>query len=353
MTAARPPVRETVRRIRAYTLPPGDPVPVRVKLDFNESPFDAPPEVRERVLARLAEIRWSRYPDFGAPRLKAALAKAFGRDPEEVVVGNGSGEVVAAAVSVFAGCGGRLALTPPTFSLYAQIAAIAGAEVVNVPLLGESYAFDEEHLLAEAGKGVVPLVCSPNNPTGGVVRRSFLDELAAAAPVLLVDQAYVDFALPGDDARDLIGRGNVVVFRTLSKAWAAAGFRIGCALAAPALAREIEKAVLPFSVDLAAEELALATLERPELARASVDAIVRERERLAAGLGARGAVVAPSRSNFLCFAPPADAQTVWRRLRGRGVLIRDISSVAPGHLRVTVGSPEENDAFLSALEESL
>jgi histidinol-phosphate aminotransferase len=347
----KPAVREAVRRISGYALP--EPVPIRVKLDFNESPFDVPEEIRARVLEALAARRWSRYPDLGAPRLKAALARAFGRSPEEVVVGNGSGEVIAAAITVTAGCGGRLALTPPTFSLYAQIAALAGAEVVPVGLLGEEFAFDADGLLAAARGGAVPLVCSPNNPTGGTAARDLLEALADAAPVLLVDQAYVDFASPEDDALDLVGRGNVAVFRTLSKAWAAAGFRIGCAFAAPPLAREIEKGVLPFSVGLAAEELAVATLERPDLACRTVNAITAAREPLAEGLRRLGARVAPSRANFLFFAPPGDAHALWERLRERGVLVRDATAAAPGRLRVTVGSPEENSVFLSTLEELL
>ncbi len=350
-SAALPPVREAIRKIRSYALP--EPVPVRVKLEFNESPYDVPDEVRARVLTALAARRWSRYPEFGAPRLKEALARAFGRSPEEVVVGNGSGEVVAAAVTVLAGCGGRIALTPPTFSLYFQIAAIAGADVTSVPLAGDDFAFDGAGLLAAARAGAVPLVCSPNNPTGGTASRALHDQLAKEAPALLLDQAYVDFAEREDDGLDLIDTGKVVVFRTLSKAWAAAGFRIGCAFAAPPLAREIEKAVLPFSVDIAAEELAVAALERADLARRTVAAIVAERERLAGGLRKGGARVAPSRSNFLCFAPPCDAHELWDRLRRRGVLLRDVTASAPGWLRVTVGSPEENDAFLGAVEESL
>ena len=349
------PIREEIRALRAYRLIPEDAPPLRAKLDFNESPFDVPEEIRAMVLERIAARRWSRYPEFGAPRLKKAIAEATGRRPEEIVVGNGSGEVLLAAVSVFAG-GGSLVLPTPTFSLYGQIAAIASARVVEVPRTGPDFDVAEHAFLAAAAPpGAVPLVCSPNNPTGGVVRREFLERLADAASVVLFDQAYVDFAGPGDDALSLLdSRPNLVVFRTLSKAYAAAGFRIGYAIAAPTLAREIEKAVLPFSVDLAAEELAVAVLARPEVARAHVGKVVAERGRVAEALTAVGCLVASSSANFLFVRPPGDdVESVRRALLDRGILVRDMTEAAPGHLRVSIGSRTENDLFLEALREVL
>jgi histidinol-phosphate/aromatic aminotransferase/cobyric acid decarboxylase-like protein len=216
------------------------------------------------------------------------------------------------------------------------------------------FALAEDAFLAASGQpGAVPLVCSPNNPTGGVVEREFLERLLDDACVVLLDQAYVDFAEAGDDALPLVGpRGNLVVFRTLSKAYAAAGFRIGYAVAEPELVLEIEKAILPFSVDLAAEELAIAVLSHPEISREHVRRIVAERERVAAALRTAGATVAPSRSNFLFVRPPgADAARVRRGLLDRGILVRDMTAAAPGRLRVSIGSRAENDLFLEAFLE--
>jgi histidinol-phosphate aminotransferase len=349
------PVREEIRALSGYRLAREGSPPLRAKLDFNESPFDVPEEIRAEVLERLAAKRWGRYPEFGAPRLKKAIAEAIGRRPEEIVVGNGSGEVILAAVSVFAG-GGALVLPTPTFSLYGQIAAIAAARVVDVPRTGPDFDLALEAILAAAVEsGAVPLVCSPNNPTGGVVRRELLERLLEAAPVVLLDQAYVDFAGAGDDGLSLLdSRSNLVIFRTLSKAYAAAGFRIGYGVAPPDLAREIEKAVLPFSVDLAAEELAVAVLARPDVARAHVAKIVAERGRVADALTAAGCLVASSSANFLFVRPPGDqAGRVRRALLDRGILVRDMTVAAPGRLRVSIGSRAENDLFLEALAEVL
>lgn len=351
MTPKTIPVRPEIRALQAYRLADEEPFEVRAKLDFNEAPDDVPEEIRAEVLERLKGRRWGRYPEFGAPRLKKAIAESIGRSPDEIVASNGSGEAILAAVSVFAG-GGTLVLAPPTFSLYGQIAAIAGARVVSVRRTGTDFAVDEPAFLAEAARGV-PLLCSPNNPTGGVSGRAFVEKLLDAAPVVLLDQAYVEFAEGLDDLTGLVAsRPNLVVFRTLSKAYAAAGFRIGYAVAPPDLAREIDKAVLPFNVDLAAEELALSLLARPDAARERVARVVKERERVIAALRARGCEVAPSRANFLLVAPKgSDAAAVREALRARGILVRNVTALVPGRFRVSIGTPEENDLFLAALQE--
>ncbi len=349
-------VRPGIRALRAYRF---DPVPdaLRAKLDFNESPADVSLEAKDAALAALRARRFALYPEFGAPRLGAALAASVGLEPEQVVPSNGSGEAILAAVSVFAGCGGTLLLAPPVFSLYVQMAGIAGAHVATVPLVGDEFRLHEEAFLARAagGERTVPLLCSPNNPTGGTVSRDFVRRLCAVSGVVLLDQAYVDFAEEDDDVLPLLAElPNLVVFRTLSKAYSIAGLRVGFAAARADVAEEIGKAILPFSVDLGAEEIALAVLARREEVRARCRGIARERERVAKALRVLGARVAPSRANFLFFVPPdGDGARVFRDLRGRGVLVRDQTAVVPGALRVTVGTPEENDLFLTTLEEVL
>ena len=349
-------VRPGIRALGAYRF---DPVPdgLRAKLDFNESPADVPAAAKEEALAALRARRFALYPELGAPRLRAALAASVGLAPGQVVPANGSGEAILAAVSVFAGCGGTLLLAPPVFSLYAQMAAVVGARVEAVPLVGDDFRLDEEAFLAHAAEGerTIPLLCSPNNPTGGTLSRDFVRRLCAVAPVVLLDQAYVDFAEDDDDLLPLLGElPNLVIFRTLSKAYSVAGLRVGYVAARPDVAEEIGKAILPFSVDVGAEEIALAALARRGEVRERCRSIARERERVATQLRALGARVAPSRANFLFIVPPGgDGARVFRDLRARGILVRDQTTVVPGALRVTVGTPEENDLFLSTLKEVL
>ena len=349
-------VRPEIRALAGYAAPALGATKPGVKLDFNESPFDVPDEVKAVVLERLAARRWSLYPERRNPRLVAALAAAHGLSDDEVAVGNGSGELILAAVSVFAGQGGTLLIAPPTFSLYKQMAAICGANLASVPRRGPDLSIDEDAFLAgAAARSAIPLVCSPNNPTGGVAPLSFVRRLAASAPVVLLDQAYVDFASPEDDALPLLAElPNLVVFRTLSKAFAAAGFRIGWMAARAEVLEEIEKAYLPYSVDHASEELALALHERPEISARLCALLASERERLASGLRALGITVPISRANFVFFAPPdADGKGLHARLLARGIAVRELHATHPGHLRVTVGSPEQNDLFLSVLKELL
>ncbi|MBK9966293.1 MAG: aminotransferase class I/II-fold pyridoxal phosphate-dependent enzyme [Holophagales bacterium] len=349
-------VRPGIRALRAYRF---DPVPggLRAKLDFNESPADVPAEAKDAALAALRTRRFAHYPEFGSLRLRSALAASAGLSPEQVVPANGSGEAILAAVSVFAGCGGSLLLAPPVFSLYVQMAGIAGARVAAVPLAGDDFRLDEEAFLARAAEGerTVPLLCSPNNPTGGTVSREFVRRLCSVSPVVLLDQAYVDFSEEEDDFLPLLpGLPNLVLFRTLSKAYSIAGLRVGYAAARPDVAEEIAKAILPFSVDLGAEEIALAVLDRGQEVRARCRGVARERERVAAALRALGALVAPSRANFLFFVPPdGDGARVFRDLRARGVLVRDQTAAVAGALRVTIGTPGENDIFLTTLKEVL
>jgi len=349
-------VRPEIRALRAYRFEPGPPA-IAAKLDFNESPADVPEAAKAAALAALGARRFALYPDFGAPRLRAALAANAGLAPEQVVPSNGSGEAILAALSVFAGCGGTLLLAPPVFSLYFQMAAIVGARVATVPLGGEDYRLDEEAFLAAAAKGerTVPLLCSPNNPTGGAISRAFVRRLCSVSGVVLLDQAYVDFAEGEDDLLPLLPElPNLVLFRTLSKAYAVAGLRVGLAAARPDVAEEINKAILPFSVDVGAEEIALAALAGRDEVRARCRAIAVERERVAAALRSLGAKVAPSRANFLFLVPPGgDGARVWRDLRARGILVRDLAAVAPGAIRVSIGTPEENDLFLATLKEVL
>ena len=349
-------VRPEIRALRAYRFEPGPPA-IAAKLDFNESPADVPEAAKAAALAALGARRFALYPDFGAPRLRAALAANAGLAPEQVVPSNGSGEAILAALSVFAGCGGTLLLAPPVFSLYFQMAAIVGARVATVPLGGEDYRLDEEAFLAAAAKGerTVPLLCSPNNPTGGTISRAFVRRLCSVSGVVLLDQAYVDFAEGEDDLLPLLPElPNLVLFRTLSKAYAVAGLRVGLAAARPDVAEEINKAILPFSVDVGAEEIALAALAGRDEVRARCRAIAVERERVAAALRSLGAKVAPSRANFLFLVPPGgDGARVWRDLRARGILVRDLAAVAPGAIRVSIGTPEENDLFLATLKEVL
>lgn len=353
-------VRPQVRAERAYRVPTT--VEAEAKVDQNESPYDLPTEVKRAALARYAEEPWNRYPDDRPHRLVAALAERAGLPPEGVIVGRGSNELTHTVALCFLEAGTPVVLPSPMFSLYASVARMHGARIVDVPA-GEAEGFrhDPDAILDAARQSGAPLtvVTTPNNPTGQTIAHDDLARLAAGVPgVLLVDEAYHEF-LDGPTATDLLAEHeNVLVMRTFSKAIGLAGVRLGVLLGAPALVQEMEKARLPFLVDRLGETVGLEVLARPDLVAARVAELKAERERLEAwAAGLDGVEVVPGAANFFLLRTPLAPASLHRRLAERGVLIRDVSGYPalaggggrPGWVRVSVGAPDENRAFQSAL----
>ena len=339
--------REVVAAMTAYTLELRE---AAVKLNQNESPFDVPTEVKERVLARMAARPWNIYPDFESTALREALASAYGYAPENILVGNGSNELLAAAIGAFVGPGTPVVFPRPTFTLYEKLVTIAGGLALPVDFDPDSGVLPLEALLVGAGPGVVVIVCSPNNPTGGVLPADGLEMLLATGATVLFDRAYGDFAedtLPPLDDR-------LVTFSTFSKAWGLAALRVGWLATTAATAREIRKVKLPYSLNVISEAIAEDALNHRALRDRNVAAILAERERLAAALRPL-ATVFPSAANFLAFRPDRNSREVFEALHARGVLVRDVSSYPrmQNCLRVSVGTAAENDRFLTALAEAL
>jgi histidinol-phosphate aminotransferase len=321
-----------------------------VKLNQNESPFDLPRELKERVLARLAARPWNVYPDFESTALREALAAAYGYTPQNILVGNGSNELLAAAIGTFVGPGTPVVFPRPTFTLYEKLVTIAGGVALPVDFDPDSGLLPLDALLAAAGPGVVVIVCSPNNPTGGVLPEGGVERLLATGATVLFDRAYGDFA---DDRLPPL-HDRLVTFSTFSKAWGLAALRVGWLATTAATAREIRKVKLPYSLNVLSESIAAEALANRELRDRNVASILAERGRLAAALRPL-ATVFPSAANFLAFRPVRNSREVFEELHGRGVLVRDISAYPrmQNCLRVSVGTPAENDRFLAALAEAL
>ncbi len=324
-----------------------------VRLDRNESPEELAPELKEQVLAALASSRWSRYPDAFGSELKTLLAAREGLPAEAVVVGNGSNSLFLSVFLAASFPGRRIGICPPTFGLYAPWARAAGCRVENFALSDDALAPPVEAMLSAAREDadLAFVLCSPNNPTGTVFPREGFASLLATGALVVMDEAYIEFS--GGSARDLLPRfPNLLIARTLSKAAALAGARIGYLLGDPALLANIEKVVPPFGVNLFARAAAVAALSDGARTRARVAAIVAERERMARALaGLPGARLSESRANFLYLRPERPAGEVFEGLRLRGVLVRRVAGTQGEALRVTVGRPVENDAFLRAWKE--
>lgn len=334
-------------------------VPHRAKLDQNESPFDLPERVRARILASLEEYSWNRYPQ---PKryteIKEHFARCIGQLPERVVLTAGCDQVILLAYWAAGGPGRRARVFEPTypmFGYYGQITATTLDRVVLGPDFDlREYQHQHEH---DASGLDLLLLVSPNNPTGDGPDRELILALLEKHPscLVLVDEAYADFA--GRTVVDLVpDHPNLLVGRSLSKSMLA-GIRLGYAVGHPELIATLEH-LLFAPYHLSALQLEVANqleLIRPHLAE-RVQQVVSERERVALAIEALGQRVWPSRANFLLFsASPQDAGAVYDGLLHRGIRLRNVSSM-PGldnHLRVTMGTVEENELFLEALSEVL
>ncbi|MDR3053331.1 MAG: histidinol-phosphate transaminase [Coriobacteriales bacterium] len=339
-------------------LEPYDPqyLPARIYLSANENPYGLPPEVKQALVEKIGNQTLHRYPDPLAKDLRAQLALLNGVDVSQVLVGNGGDELLYILLLAYGGKGRLLLNVPPSFSAYHTDAKLTKTGVVDVPRL-ENGAVDEAAVLARVRRGDIDVVmlASPNNPTGECARLAFLLELLEASDALvLVDHAYIEFADPAFDlTRFLADHRNLAILRTFSKAYALAGVRLGYLLADPVVIRELLKVRQPYSVDVLSALAGSTVLAARERMQQGIDAIVAERERTRKRLRQMaGVTVFASDANFLLLRV-ADAHTVWEQLYERyGILVRDFSRT-PGLadcLRVSIGSPQEMDEFLDALQ---
>jgi histidinol-phosphate aminotransferase len=353
-------VKPSVRGLAAYTVA----LPMApVKVNQNENPWDVPEAVKRRVLEGAFARPWSRYPDLRPGALLDALARHAGWRADGILLGNGSNEAIEALLRVTVGPGTKVVVPEPTFTLYALLTTILGGELVRVPMARVpttgAFVYDVG-TIAEARRASdapVTVVCSPNNPTGTGLEREDVARLCEDRDGLVVlDEAYHEFS--GRTAVPLLERHpNLIVLRTFSKAMAMAGLRVGYLLASPELVREIGKARLPYNLNFFSQAAAIAALEEKDALAASVRRLIAERDRLLVRLAdVPGVRAHPSHANFFlieCLA--ADPKAVFSAMLRRGVVVRDVTSYPRLErcLRVTVGTEEENDAFLHALGAAL
>jgi histidinol-phosphate aminotransferase len=347
-------IKPSVREQPAYTLAAPQ---ARRKLNQNESPFDFPPELKRLVLEQASGRAWQRYPEFAPPDLLARLAAHYGWLADGVLVGNGSNELIQSTLAVTLGAGDAVVAPSPTFSLYRLLTAVLGGRYVPVPL-GDDYVFDVDALIDTARRTAAKVIVlnSPNNPTGSALPEGAVERILAATTALVVaDEAYQDFG--GPSAIGLLPRSSrLVVLRTFSKALGLAGLRFGLALAHPAVAREIAKGKLPYNVNVVTLAAARTALEHAPMLAARTREVIEIRDWFVARLAALpGLTVYPTAANFVlirCSRPPAK-DLFGRLLDDYGILVRDVSDSPQLSecLRISIGTSEDMDAVISALEE--
>jgi histidinol-phosphate aminotransferase len=351
------PLREELRGQSPYGAPQLD-VPVR--LNTNENPYPLPEPLVARIAERVAEAArgLNRYPDRDAVELRTALAGYLSRtaghtvDAGQVWAANGSNEVIQQLLQTFGGPGRTAIGFEPSYSMHAMISRGTGTAWIS-GARREDFTIDVPAAAAQIRehRPDVVFVCSPNNPTGTAVSAATVLELYGAAlatkpSMVVVDEAYGEFSHHPSLLPLLAGRPNLVLTRTMSKAFGAAGLRLGYLAADAAVVDAVQLVRLPYHLSSVTQATALAALEHTDTLLGYVEQLKRERDRVVGALTAIGYDVTESDANFVQFGRFTDARAAWRAFLDHGVLIRDLG--VPGRLRVSAGTPAENDAFLDA-----
>jgi len=346
------PIRDDLRGLKPYGAPTD---PVRIQLNVNENTHPIPEAVATDIVMALAAavMKANRYPDREFTELRESLAAYLGHglSAENIWAANGSNEVLQQTLQAFGGPGRSVLGFPPTYSMHSIIASGTGTQWVTAQR-DPAYDITPEGVvsaIAEHSPDVV-FLCSPNNPTGTAVSNdTILAAYEATEGIVLVDEAYAEFSERESALSLLAGRPRLIVSRTMSKAFAFAGARVGYLAADPAIADALRLVRLPYHLSALTQAAAVAALAHAPEMLAMVSEIRTQRKRMSAGLEALGFTPVPSEANFVLFGGVSDPQELFRKLLIQDILIRDVG--IPHHLRVTAGTEEETTAFLDAMAD--
>ena len=327
--------------------------PHRVKADANESPFDLPPEIRQELTDALTQLKFNRYPDPSSDVLRTQLCEQLGVDKTEIVVGNGSDELIGNFMLAFGRPEACVSFPTPTFSMFGILAQVARLKAVGLPL-NDRFDLDLGAWNAHLGAYPINLVflSYPNNPTGTNFSAEVIREMLSRPDTLvLLDEAYYEFS--GHSLMEEREQyPNLVITRTFSKAYGLAGLRVGYVVAHPKVVDELNKVRLPYNLNRFSQIAATLLLKRPDRLAQHLQLIRSERERVFNALKAMDDIHPfPTDANFVLFRTNQSCHEVFQRLLDHGVLVRNLDRPGPlqNCLRITIGTPEDNDMFLAGL----
>ncbi|MHB1049011.1 MAG: histidinol-phosphate transaminase [Bacteroidota bacterium] len=351
-------IKPSVRRLEAYSVRSTPLTADLIKLNQNENPFDLPPEMKRELLSEFMDQPWNRYPEVFPEKLIAALSDDLGIPTESIIAANGSNELMYTILMSIVGSGTKVLIPAPTFFLYEKIVAVLEGTVVAVPAR-EDLSFDTDGIIAAAQREKPSLIVlnSPNSPTGQMLPIDDVKRIIAATDaIVLVDEAYIEFADYPSAVSELTSCDRLIILRTFSKAFSMAGLRIGYLLAQPELCAELRKPKIPFTVNHFSASAAIMVMKRKSLIAERIARIKAGKMTLYEVLQKiEGIKVFPSQTNFLIFKTHGDAHVLFEQLLSDNVLIRDVSSypMLENALRVNVGTEEENDMFLKSVKKYL
>lgn len=346
--ALRP--RQAILRMAPYS-PPTTGRQGKLRLDFNENTVGCSPRVVEFLKQRLSREQLAVYPEY--EEALRVLAAHFGVAPGQMLLTNGTDEAIQLVVHTYVEDGDEVLVLKPSYAMYRFYSEAAGARVREIPYRSRDLSFPTEEVLEALGEETrAVLIANPNNPTGTGVTLEEIRRILAQAPraAVLVDEAYYEFS--GVTALGLLAEApNLFVSRTFSKVYGLAGLRAGCIFSQEPNIAVLHKGQSPYSVNVVAALAACEAVKDQEYVRSYVEEALAARSLLCEGLGRLGIRYFPSQANFVLFEAGPRAAEVRERLRERGVLVRDRSYELPGCVRVTVGTRDQVQRFLEALEE--
>ena len=343
-------IKENVRSLKPYAV---ENIQSEIKLHANESPFPPSKELHELFITSLKKFQLNRYPDPDSKNLKQSIAKRLGANTEQLIIGNGSDEIILLLLQVFCNEGDTIIIPDPTFAMYALISQSLGVKAINVPL-NSDWNINASQILetAEKNRSRLIFLSYPNNPTGNCFSetevRTVIGEFNG---IVVMDEAYYDFSQKSF-VREIKKHNNIVVLRSFSKIGLAA-MRVGFGVADSLIIQEINKVRLPYNSNMLSQSFAEHLINNFQLVQKQIDYILDERSRLIGELKKIESIsVFPTDSNFFLFKTEHSADELFYHLLYNGILVRNLSSHPKLNncLRVTVGTKSENDRFLSEVK---
>ena len=348
--------RDSLRELKPY-----DPheVPYKIKLNANENPYGLPEEIIEEILRKAKNLEYSRYPNANSVKLSEIVSSFWGLTRDNIVIGNGSDELIDYLIKAFSEKGRRIITTAPSFAMYKIYSIINGANFVQIPLSQSNFSLNEDKVLEEAKKedSSIVFIAYPNAPTGNYFAEDKIIKIIEESGCLVVvDEAYYEFGektfLPLISQYD-----NLVILRTFSKSYSLASLRVGYLLSNPEIINEVRKVKSPFNVNTFSQLAAQVVFENKGILKDSIKKIVEEREKLIKRINGFPPFKAhPSQTNFVLVEVGSKESTdlVYNSLLEQGILVQTVSdsvfSSTRYFLRITVGNKEENDILLKGLE---
>ena len=345
-------IKRSVLDLPVYSVPQ---INSPVKLDQNESPFDLPLEVKQEIFHKISQLRWNRYPYCSPFFLIQKLADHTGYDPRGILAGNGSNELIQCLIYASCDIKNHLVISQPAFSIYKRIASIMNIKTIEVPLTRD-FKFDPDKICRAGKKASLILLDNPNNPSGTSLSLDEIDYIARnVSGILGVDEAYYEFC--GITAQSLLSKyRNIIILRTFSKAFGAAGVRLGYLMGNKDAVSQLKKVLLPFSLGIFQQTAGEILLSHWRTLQNNICRILLERDRLYSSLSRTdGIITFPSHTNFIFFKPTImSAEVLFKDLFQKKILIRSFSdSNLKQFLRVTIGTSHENKLFINTLKTIL